>query len=434
MTVMPRISSRLFFNSVASCLAAIGVTGGQQVCAGEPIAAPQAPTVTFELPVRPLTLSECLSLASEYHPRIAAQKQSLAASAESSEALDSMHTPGLLNHQLAVRRQQASLGVTAALAAVDVATQDTLYDVTRSYFTVLYAREQERVAQGVVDRLTGTYETAKKQLDEGAKDVTSTDVDRTLVYLRLAETRKVEASQGAKRALIALREAVGQRTDCNIEVVSGKLPESKAQPDRCKVVAAALASRGDLVQARVFADVASLEVQAQGTSRTHRVQTFASGSDIHVNPVPQAVRGNDYRPGAIGPEMPVQMAGSRSYRMQRASSLQGRADNVVEQTQNLIILEADDAFLRWEEATQQLIPARSAAETAEKLANDVTKDFTLRLKVRVEDVVNIRVLASQARSQYNEALYHQLLALADLERVTGGAFCAKLSELVLPKP
>jgi hypothetical protein len=40
------------------------------------------------------------------------------------------------------------------------------------------------------------------------------------------------------------------------------------------------------------------------------------------------------------------------------------------------------------------------------------------------------VLTAQARGQYNEALYNKILALAELERVTAGAFNARLAELV----
>ena len=36
------------------------------------------------------------------------------------------------------------------------------------------------------------------------------------------------------------------------------------------------------------------------------------------------------------------------------------------------------------------------------------------------------VLASQARSEYNEALFRQIIALADLERATAGGFMAGL--------
>ena len=48
--------------------------------------------------------------------------------------------------------------------------------------------------------------------------------------------------------------------------------------------------------------------------------------------------------------------------------------------------------------------------------------------------MSARVLAAQARSQYNEFLYRQILALADLERVTAGGFCPGLVEGVAPAP
>jgi len=77
--------------------------------------------------------------------------------------------------------------------------------------------------------------------------------------------------------------------------------------------------------------------------------------------------------------------------------------------------------------------AREAAETGDKLAEDLTKDFTSGAKVKVEEVVNARVLAAQARSQYHEFLYKEILALADLERITAGAFCAGFVEPAVPR-
>ncbi len=417
-------------SSLTVCLALVSTIGAGEPSPSGPASTPAAPRA----PARTLSLAECQQLALANHPRIAVYRQSLAAAMDGSQALNEMKS--LLSHQqLCTRRQQAELGVSAASAALEQAEQEARYDVARTYFTVLFARDQERVATGVVDRLSATYEAAKKQLDAGAKDVTSVDVERTQVYLRLAQARKVEATQGAKRALIALREAMGFGPAFCFEVPAGRLPEPKLRPDRCEVVTAALARRGELVQAGVFADVAGLEIDAQRASFLRRVQTFASGSDIHSRPVPETVRSeNEYRPGGVAPEMPSLLVGSRGNRVERAASLRDRADSVAALTGNLIALQAEDAFLRWEQATEQLTPARSGAEAAQKLADDVSKDFTTGQKVRVEDVVNLRVLASQARSQYNEYLYRQILALAELERVTGGVFCAGLAELAIPKP
>jgi hypothetical protein len=375
-----------------------------------------------------LSLPQCLHLAFQRQPRLAALRASLAAAEDSSRALENLRLAAAFDREIPVRRRQAALGITAASAAVDQMERETVYAVTRTYFTVLYAREQERVARSVVERLSTLHDVAKRQLDAGAANVTDPDVKRTKVYLNIAKTKQTQAAQGVKRALVALKEAIGLAPDAPLEVPDEPLPTPSAQPSEDEVVGGALARRGELIRAGIFAEVTCLEIEAQGTSIHPKMATFAAGSDIHALQVPQEAHNTEYRPGALPPEMPTLLVGSRPERMERARALHMRAVAVVEVTRNLIALEAADAFLRWEQAAQQVADARAAIETAEQLAKDLTKDFTAGARVKVEDVVNARVLAAQARSQYNEFLYRQILALADLERVTAGAFCAGLVE------
>jgi outer membrane protein TolC len=375
-----------------------------------------------------LNLADCLQLALQRQPRIAAQRASLAAAEEGSQALENLMVPTVLVPDLSIRRKQACAGISAAAAGVDQAERETVYAVTRTYFTLQYAREQERLARGIVDRLAATRDAAKRSLDAGARDVSATDVNRATVYLRLAGTRQTQASQGAKRALAALKEAIGLGPEETLQVPPAGLPDVTARPSHDEVLAQALARRAELVRAGVFVEVTCLEADAQATHHHKRVETFAAGSDIHAITVPQGTQNNDYRPGGVAPEMPTLLVGSRADRVKRAQSFNARAQAVADTTRNLIALEAEDAFLRWEEAALQIPQAREAAEAGDKLAEDVNRDFTAGLRVKVEDVVNGRVLASQARSQYNEFLYRQILALADLERITGGAFNPHLAE------
>ena len=377
-----------------------------------------------------LNLTECRQTACERQPRLATQRANLAAAEDGKRALDKLHVPASLDPQIPYRRQQACLGVTAATAALGQAERDAAYGVMRCYITVLFAREQERVAATVVERLAATQEAAQRALDAGARDVTAADVNRSAVYLKLAETRKTQATQGIKRALAALREATGLGPDVHLDVPGDRLPQPDARPNRDEIVATALARRGELQQAQLFAQVVGLEVDAQATGHLQQMQTFAAGSDIHSQQVPQGSNGTNYRPGASAPDMPTLLVGSRKERMKHALSLSARAASTAETTRNLIALEAEDAFLRWEETSTQTKQAREAAEAGEKAAEDLRKDFAAGLKVRVEEVVTARVLASQARSEYNEYLYKQLVALADLERITAGGFCAGLDELV----
>jgi outer membrane protein TolC len=326
--------------------------------------------------------------------------------------------------------------VAAAAAGVDHAEREVVYAVTRAYFTVVYAREQERVARGVVERLAAIHDTAHQQLQAGAREITAADVNRTSVYLHLAKTKQIQAAQGVERALAALKEALGLGPEACLVVPPGELPAPELRLCRGDIVAWALTRRPDLAQAGLFAEAACLEVEAQGTNHRTKMETFAAGSDIHARRVAPGGHNSEYRPGAIVPEMPTLLVGSQPERMKHAQSLHARAEAVVEEARNLIALEAEDAFLRWQEASQAVAEARSAVVAGDQLADSLTKDFTSGLKVRVEDVVNARVLASQARAQLNNFLYHQVVALADLERVTAGAFCAGLvgSTAAQPQP
>jgi len=375
-------------------------------------------------------LAECLALGIQNHPRIAAQRASLAAAEDGVQALDSLRVPSLLVPDLPIRRHQASLGVTAAAAALEQAQRETAYAVTRTYFTVLYARDQERITRAVMDRLAATRDAAQKALDAGARDATAADVNRATVYLKLAETRHVQASQGVKRAVATLKEAMGLGSEASLAVRAGGLPKVDVQPSHDEIIAGALSRRAEIIRANIFAEVAGLEVEAQGTSHHSRKDTFASGSDLHSTEVPQTEHNTQYRPGGVPPEMPARLVGSRAERVKHADSFHQRALAMVATTRNLMSLEAEDAFLRWDEAAMQAKAAREAANTGYTLAQDLNKDFTAGLKVKVEEVIGAWVLTAQARGQYNEALYNKILALAELERVTAGAFNARLAELV----
>src|SRR5262249_32272558 len=82
--------------------------------------------------------------------------------------------------------------------------------------------------------------------------------------------------------------------------------------------------------------------------------------------------------------MPNTLVGSRSDRMQHAQSLNGRAAAVADKARNLIVLEAEDAFRRWEEAAAKLAHTRKAIAAGDRLADHTRSQFTARLKVRLE--------------------------------------------------
>jgi outer membrane protein TolC len=356
------------------------------------------------------------------------QRASLATAVEGKRALDTLRIPASLSAQIPYRRQQAGLALLVASAALEQLERETAYAVTRTYLSVLFARDQENVARSAVERLSAIKEAAAKALELGARDVTAADVSRSTVYLRLAETKHIQATQGVKRALVALREAIGFGPEIAVSIPPGGLPETTTQPNRDAALTAALSRRGELIQASALAQITCVEADAQATSMLQRMETFAAGIDIHSMQIPQGSNGIDYRPPGVPPEMPTILLGTRPERLKQVQSLIARADNVVKTARNLVTLEVEDAFMRWEEASQQARKTREAADAGDKLADELRKDFAAGLKVKAEDIVAARVLALQARADYNEYLFKQLVALADLERATAGGFCAGLVE------
>jgi outer membrane protein TolC len=381
--------------------------------------------VAGDAEVRVYPLADCIRIGLEQQPALAAHRASLAAAETGRQALERMHLAGLLARDLPVRKQQAALGVTIASAGLHQAEWETRYAVTRTYLSVLYAREQQKVADDVVSNLQFYHDRVSELVKKGeSREWTTSTVDKIAIYLKLAETRRAEASRGAERALAALREAMGVGPHCVLQLADTRLPDVRTTLARDQVICEAVARRGEMIQALSASEVTRLEIDAQGKSHMPTVRTFAAVSDIHARPIPQGVQNTEYRPGAVGLDMPGTLAGHRSSRVERARDLSARADAVVEKTRNLVTLEAEDAYLKWVEADRKVAQTREGAEAGIRLAKHTREDFRSGQKVKIEDLLTNEVLVGQVLAAHNEARYQYALALAALERITAGGIQA----------
>jgi outer membrane protein TolC len=428
MGYLPRFCRRLAcLAGISTCLLPLTVSaqtpgnfeGHKQHMAMAPPTTPATPPT--------LSLADCLRIAQEKQPALQAYRASMAAAESGSQGLQNMRLAGLFKKEIPIRREQACLGITAAAARLEQAERETDYAVTRTYFSILFAREQKKVANRVATKLNDALENAKRLVKGGAKKPTQNDVERTEVYLRLAELKQEEAETGAARAMAGLREAMGVGPDYAFVVAGDRLPEPTAKINEEQLISLTLSRRPELTQANISAQVAALEVDAQGKSRKKQVRTSGSGADLHANPIPQGSMDDDYKPGAVGPEMPTFLTGNKRDRQARAEDFSARAAAVVDKTRGLITLEAEDAYLKWQQNTNNAARAREAADRGDKLADRIEEDFkALGEAVDYKEVLEAVVLASQARAQYNEAKFKVIVALAALERITGGGFHAGL--------
>jgi outer membrane protein TolC len=375
-------------------------------------------------PVNTLSMAACRQIALERQPAIAAAQASLAAAIARNDAVQHLRIPTLLVRDLSIRRQQSCLGVTVAHAAVLRAESETLYGVTYSYLAAIYAAQQEKLVEDIKVRLRGLRALAE-ETQTTRKDVDRAQITLVDAYLKVADGRGEEAVQGRLRALAALREAMGVGPDFVLMIPNRELPCPKAKPNKDQILAQALERRGEILQASTAERIVGLEIDAQGVICRPSARTFAANSDLHAQPLRAGIYGPEYIPGAIGIEMPASMAGSKQDRTEQAQHYHERAEAVATKTQQLIALEAEDAFLRWQDKTIKARKLEEAVDESLKYSKRINERFDRtgeRAFPALGDVFGAGVLTTRLQIEALEAQFQSLAALAALERVTAGGF------------
>ena len=385
-----------------------------------PIVAPAAQSQVLDL-------HQCRDIALIQQPALAASRASLTAAVEKQQALDKLRLAAIIQRDLPVRRKQAAVGVQANQSALTLAESETIYGVTFSYLSALYANEQLQVADEAITRLKDLLEVVEKAVASGdaRKEFGQPQIDYIKTNLLVAQARREEAVEGLQRASSALREAMGVAGDCPISLAQGHLVDLNVTPDKEQIVALAISRRGEMGQATAGFQATCFEIEAQKSTFFFSGKTFAIGSDIHAYPIPLADHNDHYRPGGVGLEMPAMLAGTRGDRVHQAEAYHERAGAVVEKTRNLIVLDAEQAYLKWLEASKKLPYLREASMTGDRTADAYRKNFSplANGKGTIEEVIGAGLQATNVKLQLNQARYQALLGLAALERATSGGFC-----------
>jgi outer membrane protein TolC len=391
--------------------------------------APRMPyAIVDRNPVVRYTLGDAIAVGHQNHPQLAALKASMNAALLKERGLGEVsRIGGFLLSDIDSRRAQSNLGVEAARAEYEQAQHEVTYAVVRNYYTVVYAREQSKVGKELVGQLETNLEQVRKIVADkegGVKGITKDTEQKMEIIVGEAKSRLILAETGADRARAALREAMGLEPGCKVDAADEVLPEIKAALTRDVVIAHAVTRRGEVTLSRIGVDVTRLEVSAQESKNfSVTAGTYANGADIHARPIPYAQREPDYKPGAIGPEMPARLIGKKSTRAATAEQYAERAEAAARQARSLVGLEADVGYSRYDEAAQKVEMYKRLHKIARELIDRQREAAGGALTK--EDILTTEVSATRAFAAYNEALYDQIMALANLERITAGGVTVK---------
>jgi outer membrane protein TolC len=383
------------------------------------------------LAVVPSTLRACIQLTLERQPTLAAARASLASAETAYAALcNTGRIARVLAPDLPSRIEQASRGVDAKRAELAQLEWDVTYAVTRNYISTLYARQQAELIDNTLDEITEFFDRIK---NVGATDLVKARFD---VSISLGRTRRTEAEAGYRRAVAALREACGLSCDDALPLPpqNARLPLPQGDPlaglSCSQIVALAVERRGEIQQSYLFLDATELEIGAQASlCFRFLTRTLAAGGDIHARSIPVDDFGEVYRPGALAPEMPVNMAGRKGERVARAAALRDRAAAAADKTKNLVTLEAESAWHQISRAAEDLRILQAAVgqpvADLERLAPERTREPALEPETneqRYKQYIDDLLLAARAKAALSDAHYQLLLGMAALQRITAGGY------------
>jgi outer membrane protein TolC len=374
-----------------------------------------------------LTLGECIAVAVERQPSLRAVRASQDATGIGQQALNNIGRLGqLLRPDLPIRKEQSARGVIATAADVQKLHNEVVHDVTRMYYSAVYARQQEQLAADVEAQIDLFVKVARDLLNSAdPRGMTKAKLDQMLIGQAEVRLLHATARTGIRTADAGLREAMGV-AGCHFpfRVKDRELPLMAQNVTLTEemVVELALCRRPELALAAAGADAFRLEVYAQGELRGKRsVPTLASGSDIHSRLLPSGSRdpGRDYRPEPIPPEMPPILVGSKEFRVARAKAYSERADAVYEKARGLMILEAQSTFFNFEFAANRVQIAKQGFDAARDLMDRTREGFD-NPNAEKDRLMLAYGQAAQASSKYITAVFDYLVALAALEKVTAG--------------
>lgn len=375
-----------------------------------------------------MSLGDCIAVALERQPSLKAVKASMAATQLGYNSLMNFKKPStFISPDLDIRKQQAERGLTAAAAEYQKAHNEVVQDVTRLYYSAVYAKQVEPITLQLGGQLKTlidiAWELIKNEPDPTKLGGLTTGKIHTMeIGLLEIRLKQSEARTGRQQAMAALRQVMGVEETFAFRVKDAELPLMAQKVPFTKELAIeqALCRRPELTLAAAGVDAFRLEVYAQGKIAFKRkVLTFASGADLHSKEIPVAIRTTkEYRPGGVGPELPPQLVGSKFDRVTRAMAFSQRADAVYESARSLVSLEAENGYLELEYATQKLKSKKEELDIALKI-----EKYALENSPNTKDksvVVQALVLAAKARADYLEAAFQHLMTLSAMERITGG--------------
>jgi outer membrane protein len=286
-------------------------------------------------------------------------------------------------------------------------------NVVRTYYGVLVARENARVAEEAVRSAEADLKRAQEHRDAGM--TTDADVLSIRVHLASMQEQKIRRDADSQLAVAALNEAMGLPLDTDFDLTTMLATAAPPAADRVAAENDAVANRPELAEARLGVSIRESEGK---TAHSAYLPEF------YIRAAWEADRPQFYNNGganwltAAGMRWNLFRGFSDKARMEAASHEIARSRAEQQLMESSVRLEARRAWLDVQSANQRIDVARASVDNATEslriIRNRYEAGFT-----DVTELLRAETALLQAQTQQLEAVRDQRIAAVMLEYTRG---------------
>ncbi|MCE5286737.1 MAG: TolC family protein [Pelosinus sp.] len=306
---------------------------------------------------------------------------------------------------------QAKLNADSADLALDKTKQQTVLDATTAYFSVLQAKNMEKVNQETVDSLTAHLNNVQAQYGVGV--VAKSDVLRSEVELASAKQNLTKAQNAYDVAVATLNNIIGEPLDTANEY-SDDFNHDSYDVSLEDSIKAALTNRPEIAQAQNNIEIAEAGVRVAKSGDLPTVN-LSGTTGVNGNSFPG---NNDNWSVGLTASWNIFDAGLTSAKVKEARTSTDKALAAQKQTSDAIELEVRQAYLGIAEAQQRIQTAQVAIDKASEDMNIAQTKYQAGVGTNL-DVIDAQLALTQAKTNYTQAFYDYSVGKAKLNKAVG---------------
>ncbi len=327
-------------------------------------------------------------------------------------------TQPLFRMQNWIGYQQAQTQVSQTEATFLQSQQDLILRVAQSYFDVLLAESNVRLAAAQKTAYDEQLAQAKRNFEVGT--ATITDANDAQARRDLAVSQEIAARNDLDLKKEALRQIIG-RAPPELANLSARFAPALPNPQSTEQwVERAFASSLQVRIANAALEIATQEVDKNRSGHLPTVDAVAAYSDTGSGAGLQGGPGYDVTTKYIGLQLtvPIYMGGALNSRVREALANQDKARLELEYTKRTVALNTRTAYLGTLNGAAQITALQTALVSSQSSLDSSKLGQEVGVRTQV-DVLNATQQLISARRDYAQATYAYTISALKLKAAAG---------------